>query len=243
MQIYPAIDLRQGACVRLQQGKFEQQTQYSADPLVMAKEFVRQGAQWLHVVDLDAAKDPAQSQMDLIAALIKATPLKIQVGGGVRSEEQIKKLLDLGAARVIIGSLAAKNNLLVAEYLKKFGSDRIVIALDVQLQQEEFYVALQGWQQTSQYKLFDLLAYYSLNNLQHLLCTDISRDGMLTGPNLSLYEKIIAKFSNLQLQASGGISCLRDLTQLRENSLSGVIVGRALYEKKFTLSEALGQSD
>ncbi len=239
MQIYPAIDLRHGACVRLQQGKFEHQTQYSADPLAVAKEFQDQGAEWLHVVDLDAAKDPEQSQIELIAELIKTTNLKIQAGGGIRSEAQIKKLLDLGAARVVVGSLAAKNRVLVSEWIHKFGSDCIVIALDALLQDDQFYVALQGWQQVSEHKLFDLLDYYSLNNLTHVLCTDISRDGMLTGPNLNLYQNIMTRFPDLQLQASGGISCLQDLAHLRQQSLAGVIVGRALYEKKFTLSEAL----
>lgn len=239
MQIYPAIDLRQGKCIRLQQGKFEQPTEYSADPLAVAKDFLNQGAEWLHIVDLDAAKDPEQSQVKLIAELIKTTNLKIQVGGGIRSEAQIKNLLDLGAARVIIGSLAAKNSELVSGWLQKFGNDRVVIALDVQNHNDEFYVALQGWQQLSEYKLFDLLDYYAVNNLTHLLCTDISRDGMLTGPNFNLYQKIMRHLPKLQLQASGGISGLEDLKSLRQQSLSGVIIGRALYEKKFTLSEAL----
>lgn len=239
MQIYPAIDLRQGKCVRLHQGKFAEETCYSEDPLAMARNFIAEGASWLHIVDLDAAKDPKKSQINLVAELIKKTNLKIQTGGGVREEEQIKKLLDLGAERVVIGSLAISKPELVKEWLQKFGVAKLVVAMDVQKINDAFYVATAGWQEISNNKLFDLLKFYTQINLQHLLCTDISRDGTMIGPNMILYQDLLQQFPMLQLQASGGIGCLEDIQALRQIPVAGAIVGKALYENKFNLGDAL----
>lgn len=239
MQIYPAIDLRNGRCVRLYQGKFEQETVYGEDPFAIAEQFVLQGASWLHIVDLDGAKNPEQSQFQLIKSLCEKLNLNIQTGGGIRQEWQIKTMLDAGLNRVVIGSQAVKEPEEVKQWFDKFGADRLVLALDVQQMDGVAYIATHGWQEISKNKLSDLIDYYLQVNLQHVLCTDISKDGTLTGPNLSLYQNLLQQYPRLQLQASGGISSLSDIGALRQMSVAGAILGKALYENKFTLQEAL----
>lgn len=240
MQLYPAIDLRQGHCVRLMRGDFAQQTQYHHNPLEVAQDFIKQGADWLHVVDLDAAKDPQQRQTQIIRDLLQANVINLQLGGGIREAEQINDWLALGVQRVIIGSQAVNNPSLVRDWLKKFGAEQIVLALDVRLDIKNVpYVAAHGWQKLTQHKLIDLLNYYQTVNLRHLLCTDIDRDGTLSGPNTALYQQLLQLFPKIQLQASGGISSLADLQLLRTEQVHGAVIGRALYEGKFTFKEAL----
>lgn len=240
MQLYPAIDLCNGHCVRLMKGDFAQQTQYHANPIEVAQDFINQGANWLHVVDLDAAKDPQQKQTQVIRDLLKANSVSLQLGGGIRDVAQIKEWLDLGVQRVIIGSQAVNNPSLVRDWLKAFGAEQIVLALDTRINEQNIaYVAAHGWQKLTQHKLMDLLDYYHTVNLRHLLCTDIDRDGTLQGPNTDLYQQLLQKFPKLQLQASGGIASLSDLQQLQKQQLPGAVIGRALYENKFTLREAL----
>lgn len=238
MQIYPAIDLKNGQCVRLYQGDFAAAKTYSDDPLAVAEDFIKQGATWLHLVDLDAAKNPVDSQYKLIEKILKTFDIEIQIGGGIREKEQIKNLLELGASRVIIGSQAVYQPESVKSWLNFFGKEKIVLALDVTLVDEIPYMATHGWQTKSETKLFDLLDFYQ-KNISHLLCTDISRDGTMLGPNISLYLDILKVFPELFLQASGGVSNLSDIQMLKENNMPGVVVGRALYEKKFSLNEAL----
>jgi phosphoribosylformimino-5-aminoimidazole carboxamide ribotide isomerase len=238
MQIYPAIDLYNGKCVRLYQGQFNQQTVYD-EPIKVAARYSTQGANWLHVIDLDAAKDSNKNQLTLVKQLITINALNIQYGGGIRTAKQIENLLNLKLTRVILGSMAVKNPKLVADWFKVFGAEKIVLALDIKNKADKSYVATEGWQKLSNTTLFDLLDYYVDAGLKHLLCTDISRDGTLSGPNIELYSKILQKFPSLQLQASGGISSLKDIKELKKINVSGVIIGRALYEKKFNLTEAL----
>jgi phosphoribosylformimino-5-aminoimidazole carboxamide ribotide isomerase len=239
MQIYPALDLRNNRCVRLHQGKFDQETCYSDDPLAIINGFIDEGANWLHIVDLDAAKNPAQNQFHFIKELVNNFSIKVQVGGGIRSSEQIKKYLDNGVTRIIIGSQAVKDPIAVKQWFREFGAQHLVLALDVEWANNRAYVAVHGWQQKSDAELIDVITSYAEVNLTHVLCTDISRDGTLTGPNLHLYEDILQRFATLQLQASGGISNLLDLQKLRELPVAGAIIGKALYEKKFKLSEVL----
>ena len=240
MIIYPAIDLRRGRVVRLTEGRFDQEKIYGGDPLVVARGFANDGAQWLHVVDLDGAKDPAKRQTALVAQLARASGLGVQTGGGIRHAAQVEALLAAGAERVIIGSLAVTKPNLVASWLEKFGSDKLVLALDARADASgAFRLATAGWQETSELTVADLIVRYLPHGLRHVLCTDISRDGKLTGPNTTLYAELRARFPALQIQASGGVSSLEDLHQLKSVHLAGAIVGRALYEKKFTLPEAL----
>ena len=240
MIIYPAIDLRGGRVVRLTEGKFDQEKFYGDDPLAVAKDFAAAGATWLHVVDLDGAKDPTKRQTALVEQLAGGSGLRVQTGGGIRAESQIAALLAAGAQRVIVGSLAAKQPELVRGWLKKFGAEKIVFSPDVRLDADGTpRVAAAGWQESTGLALDDFLTGFRAAGLVHILCTDINRDGKLTGPNTALYAQLGQKFPALQIQASGGVSSLDDLRALRTTGAAGAIVGRALYEKKFTLREAL----
>ncbi len=240
MIIYPAIDLRGGRVVRLTEGKFDQEKSYGDDPLAVAKDFAASGATWLHVVDLDGAKDPAKRQTALVEQIARGSGLRMQTGGGIRDESQIAALLAAGARRVIVGSLAAKQPELVRGWLKKFGAEKIILSPDVRLDADGTpRVAAAGWQESTGVALDDFLNGFLAAGLVHILCTDISRDGKLTGPNSALYVELARKFPTLQIQASGGVSSLDDLRVLKTTGSAGAIVGRALYEKKFTLQEAL----
>jgi phosphoribosylformimino-5-aminoimidazole carboxamide ribotide isomerase len=240
MIIYPAIDLRGGRVVRLTEGRFDQETTYGDDPLAVAQGFAAAGAHWLHVVDLDGAKDPAKRQNVLVERLARESGLQVQTGGGIRDAGQVSALLEVGARRVIVGSLAVRTPDVVAGWIQQFGNNRIILALDVVIDTQGVpRLAVAGWQETSNVTLTDLLRYFQPHGLRHVLCTDISRDGKLTGPNTQLYADLVREFPALQIQASGGVSSLDDLRGLRGTNVSGAIVGRALYENKFTLQEAL----
>jgi phosphoribosylformimino-5-aminoimidazole carboxamide ribotide isomerase len=240
MIIYPAIDLRGGRIVRLTEGKFDQEKTYGGDPLAVAREFAVAGATWLHVVDLDGAKDPTKRQTVLVQKLAGESGLKVQAGGGIRDEAQIAALLAAGAQRVIVGSLAARQPVLVRGWLEQFGAARIILAPDVRLDAAGTpRIAAAGWQESTGIALDDFLAGYLPAGLVHILCTDINRDGKLTGPNRALYAHLVKKFPSLQIQASGGVASLDDIRGLKTTGSAGAIVGRALYEKKFTLQEAL----
>ena len=240
MIIYPAIDLRGGRVVRLTEGKFDQEKTYGTDPVAVAQGFKFAGATWLHVVDLDGTKDPTKRQTPLVERLARESGLLVQTGGGIREEAQLAALLDSGVKRVIIGSLAVKQPDLIRGWLKKFGPEAIVLAPDVRLDAEGIpRIAAAGWQETTNVALDEMLTGFLSAGLIHILCTDISRDGKLTGPNSALYAQLVKKFPSLQIQASGGVSSLEDLRVLKTTGSSGAIVGRALYENKFTLQEAL----
>ena len=240
MVIYPAIDIQKGRCVRLYQGKFDRETVYHSDPFLMAKQMVSDGATWLHLVDLDGAKDPKQQQKDFISELMKANNVNIQVGGGIRSQDQVKKLIENGAARIIIGSMAVTDKETVSRWFSYFGAEKIVLALDILMDKNNVpRVACHGWKNATDFSLYDLIRFYQPVGLTHLLCTNILLDGTLNGPDYSLYETLTNQFPLLKIQASGGIQSLADIQMLREKRLAGAIIGRALYEKKFTLNEAL----
>lgn len=241
MILYPAIDLRLGRVVRLTEGSFESETAYRDDPETVAREFAAAGATWLHLVDLDGAKDPAQRQTELVERVIRASGLKVQAGGGIRDQSQVEALLAAGVERVIIGSLAVKDPELIGIWLEKFGPERVILALDVRIQSgtDVPQVAIAGWRADSGLPLAEVINGFLKRGLKHLLCTDISRDGKLTGPNFELYAGLRRDFPGLEVQASGGVSSLEDLRRLRDEGAVGAIIGRALYEKKFTLAEAL----
>jgi phosphoribosylformimino-5-aminoimidazole carboxamide ribotide isomerase len=240
MIIYPAIDLRDGKCVRLYQGDYQKETVYALDPFGQVETFLEEGATWVHLIDLDGAKNPSNNQEALILKLLKQSKISMQIGGGVRRAEQIEKYLECGASRVIIGSLAAQDPDTVLDWFQRFGADRLVLALDVAYDKNnQPRIATNAWQKTSTQTLDGLISMYQAVDLQHVLCTDIARDGTLRGPSVALYESLLKKFPSLQVQASGGIHALSDLVLLREKGLSGVITGRALYEEKFTVREAL----
>ncbi|MER2520651.1 MAG: 1-(5-phosphoribosyl)-5-[(5-phosphoribosylamino)methylideneamino]imidazole-4-carboxamide isomerase [Bdellovibrionales bacterium] len=239
MLIFPAIDLQEGRCVRLVQGDFNQSKTYSADPLQVAQGFAAAGARWVHMVDLDGARDGAMKQLSTIKSVAQTTTLRIQAGGGIRSEAAIQNLLDAGVSRVVIGSLAVESRQEVRGWLRKFGPERIVLAFDVRENDGQPEVVTQGWQSGTQQTLWDVLDSYEGSGLRAILCTDVSRDGMLQGPNEGLYRLILEKAPQIELLASGGVGKQDDILSLAATGVAGAIVGKAIYEGKVDLAEAI----
>jgi len=238
--IIPALDLIDGKVVRLYQGDYAQKTVYSDDPQSQFTIYNQQGADWLHLVDLDGAKDVTKRQLNVITSLIANTPAKIQIGGGVRSEQDVKDLLDAGAQRVVIGSTAVKEPAMVAGWMEKYGAEHIVLALDINIDGDgNKIVAVSGWQEASGQTIESLLEIYLAVGLKHVLCTDISKDGTLTGSNVDLYKELAAAYPQVAWQASGGIGSLDDIAAVARSGASGMIVGRALLEGKFNVKEAI----
>jgi phosphoribosylformimino-5-aminoimidazole carboxamide ribotide isomerase len=237
MKIIPAIDLINGKCVRLIKGDFAQKTVYSDDPVLVARSFEQKGSEYLHIIDLDGAKNSEMAQLATIRAISKNTNLKIQVGGGINNAKKIDSLFEIGIERVIIGSLAVKEPEKVKEWLQIYGNNKIVLALDVKITTDTPYISINGWQKTSEIKLWDILDDYT--QAKHVLCTDIDKDGTLQKPNFALYKAMSKKYPHLLIQASGGVSSLDDIKELAEIGVDSAITGKALYEGKFTLEEAL----
>jgi len=235
MIIYPAMDLMDRRPVRLQQGRFDAVTAYSVEPADALSRFADAGAEWAHVVDLDAARAGQPVQHDLIARLAPSSPLKLQVAGGFREAGQLECMFASGIERVVIGSLAIREPHKVRGWIKAFGAERIAISLDIKLVGRSPTVQISGWTQSTGVTLWEAAAL--VPEARHLLITDIGRDGMLKGPNAALYEEIGSRLPDAQVQASGGISSLTDLEQL---PTAGAIIGRALWEGRISLEEAVG---
>lgn len=238
IQVYPAIDMKGGKCVRLYQGDYEQETVYGDSPFDMAKKFVAEGANWIHLVDLDGAKDGEKIHAQEVIRIATELPVKVQIGGGIRSKEDVRFYLENGVSRVIIGSLAIAQPELVADLIEEFGGDRIVIGLDA----KDGMVATHGWLETSTQSAVEVGQFFASKGAKHVIFTDIATDGTLQGPNLAA-NKELADATGLSIIVSGGISSLEDIAEvakLAQNStVSGVITGKALYNNRFTLSEAL----
>lgn len=232
MTIYPAIDIQNGQCVRLRQGKAEESTVYFADPCRAAEQWVGQGAGWLHVVDLDGAFS-GQSRNDEAIRRIVSLGVPVQVGGGIRDMARIEVLLDMGAARAILGTVAIEDPELVSEAAKQYG-DAIAVGIDA----KDGMVATRGWREVSEIRVLPLAARIRQAGIKTIIYTDISRDGMLVGPNLPAMGEMADK-SGLSVIASGGVSELGDIRALCGTGVSGVIVGKALYSGRFTLPEAI----
>ncbi|QHJ13755.1 1-(5-phosphoribosyl)-5-[(5-phosphoribosylamino)methylideneamino] imidazole-4-carboxamide isomerase [Paraglaciecola mesophila] len=240
--IIPAIDLIEGSVVRLYQGDYEQKTQYELDPIDVVNSYADQGAKWLHIVDLTGAKDTSKRQLTLIGDMVATGRMQFQAGGGIRSEQDVAQLLALGVKRVVIGSLAVKEPELVKGWVTKYGSEAIVLALDINIdEQGNKFIATHGWQENSGVSLEALLEDFLSVGAKHVLCTDISRDGTLQGANHQLYSEMAAKFPTIEWQASGGIGNLDDIEVLKPTNVSGVILGRALLEGKFTVEQAIAR--
>jgi phosphoribosylformimino-5-aminoimidazole carboxamide ribotide isomerase len=238
--LIPALDLIDGNVVRLQQGDFARQTTFANDPLPLVQAYAGAGAQYLHLVDLDGARDPAKRQIDLLRRISASTTMTVQVGGGIRSRSDLEQLFEAGVKRAVIGSLAVTQPQLVQAWLNEFGPAAIVLALDVNISADgSAYVATHGWQQTSTLTLNQLIDSFSADGLRHVLCTDISRDGMLSGSNIALYAGLKQRYPQLLIQASGGIASLDDLRQLQAINCDAAILGKALLSGQFTLEEAL----
>lgn len=237
MIVYPAMDVMGGQVVRLTQGRFDRSTIYSNDPAAALRRFADSGAEWAHVVDLDGARAGRPVQSRLIEELARSSPLRLQVAGGFRERDQLLRAFDAGVARVVIGSLAVKQPELVQDFLREFGADRIALSLDVRLVDSRPMVAILGWTEDSGIDLWSAAGAFP--DACHLLLTDIGRDGMLEGPNFELYEEAGRRLPHLMVQASGGVSSLADVERL---GTGGAIIGKALWEGRFSLEEALGRA-
>ena len=238
--LYPAIDVRDGRVVRLQQGDYARETRSPDDPVELACDNARQGATWLHLVDLDAARDGGYAQGDLLARIKAATPLKVQTGGGIRDEAGVDALFSAGADRVVVGSLAIREPGRVSGWLQRYGPGCVTLALDAsRTDAGEWQLPSHGWTRDSGVGLFALLDTYLRAGAQHVLCTDIARDGMLAGPALDLYGELLARAPQLQLQASGGIRSVEDIAAATALGCAGVVLGKALLDRRFTLAQAL----
>ena len=233
MQIIPAIDIIEGKCVRLTEGDYAQKIIYNEDPLEVAKAFEGIGLMRLHLVDLDGAKAGQVVNWKVLEKIANHTELKIDFGGGIKTEAILKTVLDTGATYATIGSLAVKNELLFQEWIARFGAKVFMLGADV----FEEKIAIGGWLEKTEISVFDFMKSYIDKGVKQIFCTDIKKDGKLQGPSIELYQKIIEQFPALHLIASGGVSSLDDLIELEEIGCAAAIVGKAIYENKITISE------
>ncbi|WP_217538846.1 1-(5-phosphoribosyl)-5-[(5-phosphoribosylamino)methylideneamino]imidazole-4-carboxamide isomerase [Stenotrophomonas sp. GbtcB23] len=238
--VYPALDIREGRVVRLLQGDYAQQTTYGDDPLPRAKAFAAAGASWMHLVDLDAARAGGYTLAPLLSAIASESGLKVQTGGGIRRRDDVARLLDAGAARVVVGSVSVREPETVIGWLQAFGADRLTIALDArQADDGRWLLPVHGWTETADVTLDVLAQRYAQAGMRHLLCTDIARDGMLSGPNIDLYRHLSNLLPGVAVQASGGVRSGADVADAKAVGCGGAILGKALLEGRMTLQEAL----
>jgi phosphoribosylformimino-5-aminoimidazole carboxamide ribotide isomerase len=233
MQIIPAIDIIEGKCVRLTEGDYAQKKIYNEDPLEVAKQFEGVGLMRLHLVDLDGAKSGKVINWKVLEKIANKTNLVIDFGGGIKTEATLKTVLDTGATYATIGSLAVKERAVFEQWIERFGADIFMLGADVHSEK----IAVGGWLEKTEIDVYDFIGSYMNKGVTQLFCTDIQKDGKLEGPSIELYQKILQQFPTLQLIASGGVSQLKDLEELRTIGCSSAIVGKAIYENKISLSE------
>ena len=233
MELFPAIDLIGGCAVRLVKGDYAQKTVYSENPAEVAKSFAAAGAKYLHVVDLEGAKDGGTPNLDTIRNIVEQGGLLVEVGGGIRSEEVIKKYLDAGVFRVILGTAAVQNPGFLEEMVQKYG-EKIAVGVDI----KDGMVAIKGWTEVSQESCFDFCEKLQKIGVKTIICTDISKDGLLSGTNLELYKELSEKFS-VDIVASGGVTTLDDVKKLADMGMYGAILGKALYTGNIDLKAAV----
>jgi phosphoribosylformimino-5-aminoimidazole carboxamide ribotide isomerase len=233
MRIIPAIDIIDGKCVRLTQGDYSQKKIYSENPLEVAKEFEDSGVTFLHLVDLDGAKAGEVQNWKVVEAITKNTNLSVDFGGGIKTEDEISRLLDLGINQVNLGSIAIRKPYKIYEWAEKFGFDKIILSADVKNEE----IAISGWLENSSVNIMDFVKGFYLQGIRFVTCTDISVDGMLTGPNIDLYKKLLNEFDDLKLIASGGVGNVEDVNELVSTGVHGVIIGKAIYEGRINLKD------
>ncbi|CAL4319256.1 1-(5-phosphoribosyl)-5-[(5-phosphoribosylamino)methylideneamino] imidazole-4-carboxamide isomerase [Buchnera aphidicola (Protaphis terricola)] len=237
--IIPAFDFFEGKIVRLYKGNYLNIKYYNINLNELLLNYERQGVKFLHIVDLSGTKDVKKRQLELFKNIISYTNISIQIGGGIRTEEDINILLELGFKRIVIGSSVITNQNTVKKWLKKYGPNKIVLALDINIKNSIKKISINGWLKETNFTLEEIIDLFSSENLKYVLCTDISKDGTLLGPNFLLYKEIVKKFRHIKFQASGGISNLSDVLSLKKIGVNNIIIGRSLLEKKFTIGEAL----
>jgi phosphoribosylformimino-5-aminoimidazole carboxamide ribotide isomerase len=237
MDLLPAIDLREGRCVRLLKGDFAQETRYAVEPVELAQQYRELGARWLHVVDLDGARLGEPVNLALVRRMQEAADIRVQLGGGIRTRASLEQALGV-AARVVVGSLAVSDPDTVAEWLREVGSDRLTLALDVRLDADGTpLIATHGWTRASTLTLAAAVERFAAAGLKHVLCTDIDRDGALSGPNVALYRDCVTRWPGIAFQASGGVRGVADLAALAEAGVAATVSGKALLEGRLTSEE------
>lgn len=234
MKIFPAIDIKDGNCVRLTQGKFDQVTYYNNNPAAQAKIFLDHGFNQLHIVDLDGAKEGKRKNISQLNEILSLQSVSIQFGGGIRTITEAEHLIELGVNRVVVGTSAITNKTFTRDLLSLISTESITFALDFKTLDGSFKLASHGWQELTEVDLLDFIENFSPVNV---LATDINRDGLLKGPSLEAYNVIKSKFPDINLIASGGISTLEDIKALKEIGIKEAIVGKAIYDKKISLEE------
>lgn len=233
MRLIPAIDIIDGQCVRLSQGSYDTKKVYEKDPVVMAKKFEDAGISHLHLVDLDGAKKGQITNWKVLEAISNETSLTIDFGGGIKTDEDIEIAFNSGAAQITCGSIAVKNKQQVLDWITKYGADKLILGADV----KDRMIATGGWIETSSIELDNHISDYLEKGIDTVICTDIATDGMLQGPNIGLYKELLTSFPKLKLVASGGVSSMKDLDELKEAGLFGAIIGKAIYENKISLKD------
>jgi len=233
MRIIPAIDIIDGKCVRLTKGDYNTKVIYNEDPYEVARQFEDHGIEYLHMVDLDGAKSHKIWNYKILEKIASKTALQVDFGGGIKSDEDIRIAFNSGAAQVTGGSIAVKDPGLFLAWLKKYGSTKIILGADV----KEDKIAVSGWQEKSDLEIISFIQKYVSEGIEYIISTDIAKDGMLTGPSVDLYKKILNKFPEINLIASGGVNVLEDLKEVKAIGCEGVIIGKAIYEHKITLKE------
>jgi len=241
MKLIPAIDVLDGKVVRLHQGNYADSIEYSNSPLEQLKVYEQAGAKLVHVVDLDAAKAGEFVNRTVFQELIMNSQVDLQVAGGIRDASGVEERLTTGIKRLVVGSKVVSDTKEFVHWLSVFGVDKLVAAIDVKLIDNQFIPQIKGWTESSDVPLFELLDYLTANGLQHLLCTDISRDGMMQGPNFELYADIQSRYPTLVLQASGGVSSMQDLERLEKMDMPEVISGKALLDGRIDIAEAVSR--
>lgn len=234
MKLYPAIDIKGGQCVRLFQGQFDQQTVYAENPIEVAKRWEREGASYIHVVDLDGALQGDWINKTVISEIVQAVSIPVQTGGGIRSMEDIKERLDLGIDRVIIGTLAIEEPEIVKQAIALYGPEKIVVGIDA----KDGMVAIRGWEEVSELSAIELCRIMKSFGVKTIVYTDISKDGTMTGPNIEQTQHLI-KETRMNIVASGGVSSMVDLDEIAKINAEGAIIGKALYTDAIVLSEAV----
>lgn len=233
MEIIPAIDLINGSCVRLEKGDYSRQTTYHSDPLEVAREFEEVGIKRLHLVDLDGAKSNRVVNLPVLKKIVTHTALQVDFGGGIKSQEQVERVFEAGAHQVTGGSIAAKQPQEMEAWIRHYGSEKIILGADV----KNLMIMVSGWQEKTTLHIYDFLAHYQEKGAKYVICTDISKDGMLQGPSFELYEDLMTRFPALSFIASGGVSTIQDVMSLSSSGMYGAIIGKAIYEGKITLDE------
>jgi phosphoribosylformimino-5-aminoimidazole carboxamide ribotide isomerase len=237
LRIIPAIDIIDGKCVRLTKGDYTTKKIYNENPLEVAKEFEATGIEFLHVVDLDGAKASQIINYKVLEQIASKTSLKIDFGGGLKSNKDLEIAFNSGAHQITGGSIAVKNSAIFESWIEKYGAQKIILGADFYPDSAGGKIATNGWQEESTLELIPFIKGYQDKGIQYVICTDISKDGMLQGPSFEVYKKIISEVKNVKLIASGGISTFDELPRLAENGCEGVIIGKAIYEKKISLKQ------